>query len=61
MFRLRWFDFVALVINGSCGSYGSCLAWGLPFPDCVGGLVACVQSPELNARARLTFRGLSCW
>ena len=42
------------VANGSCGGYGSLLAWGWPFPDCGGG-EAC------GAPTHFAFRGLSCW
>ena len=53
------------VIDGPGGNYGSFLAWGQPFLDCVvgegGGLAGCVQVRELGACARHAFRGLSCW
>ena len=42
-----------VVVGGSCGGYGSLLAWGWPFPGCcrVGGrVVGCVQGRELGAR-----------
>ena len=51
------------VIRGSCGGYGSFLAWDGPF-WAVGvgwGPVGCVQNHELGTFARLAFRVLSYW
>ena len=51
------------VIRGSCGGYGSFLAWDGPF-WAVGvgwGPVGCVQNHELGTFAHLAFRVLSYW
>lgn len=40
---------------------GDGASWVAPFRAVAGGLVGCVQSQELGARAPLVFRGLSWW
>ena len=47
----RWFCSPEGVINSSHGNYESILAWVNPF-KAVGELMRCVQSRELDARAR---------
>ena len=69
-FSLRhglWLPFVAAfavlggVINGSCGNYGSFLAWGGPLRAVGEGGLWSVPKVESSAHARLAFRSLACW
>ena len=49
------------VINGSCGNYGSFLAWGGPLRAVGEGGLWSVPKVESSAHARLAFRSLACW
>ena len=69
-FRFRAWSMIAIcsrycspggVINGSCGNYGSFLAWGGPLRAVGEGGLWSVPKVESSAHARLAFRSLACW